>query len=59
MEKNLGVPVMAQGQQTQLGTMRLQGRFLALLSELRIQSCCELWCRSQTQLGSSIAVAMM
>ena len=32
---------------------------LALLSRLRIQCCCELWCRSQTQLGSGIAVAVV
>ena len=31
---------------------------LALLSVLRIQHCHELWCRSQTQLRSCIAVAM-
>ena len=29
----------------QLGTMRLQVRPLASLSALRIQHCCELWCR--------------
>ena len=42
----------------QLGTMRLQVRSLALLSGLMIQHCCELWCRSQTRLGSCIAVAL-
>ena len=30
-----------------LGTMRLQVRFLALLSGLGIWHCCELWCRLQ------------
>ena len=34
-------------------------RSLALLSGLRIQRCCELWCRSQMQLGSGVAVAMV
>ena len=29
---------------------------LALLSGLRIRYCCELWCRSQTWLGSDVAV---
>ena len=29
----------------QLGTMRLRVRSLGLLSGLRIQHCCELWCR--------------
>ena len=33
---------------------------LALLSGLRIRRCCELWCRSQMQLGSSrVAVAVV
>ena len=31
----------------------------ALLSGLRIQPCCELWCRSQMRLGSGIAVAVV
>ena len=30
----------------------------ALFSGIRIQHCCEPWCRSQTWLGSHIAVAM-
>ena len=30
----------------------------ASLSGLRIQRCCELWCRSQMWLGSGVAVAM-
>ena len=33
-------------------------RSLALLSGLRIRHCHELWCRSQTQLGSRVAVAL-
>ena len=28
------------------------------LTQLRIQRCHELWCRSQTQLGSGVAVAV-
>ena len=40
-----GVPVMAQWKQIQLGTLRLWVRSMALLSGLRIQRCCELWCR--------------
>ena len=35
------------------------GSTLAPLSGLRVQSCCELWCRSQTWLGTCIAVAVM
>ena len=34
-------------------------RALASLSGLRIRCCCELWCRSQTRLGSGIAVAVV
>ena len=34
-------------------------RSVALLSGLRIQHCHELWCRSQTQLGSCVAVALV
>jgi len=41
-----------------LVSMRMQVRSLALLSELRIQCCRELWRRSQTQLGSGIVVAV-
>ena len=33
-------------------------RSLVSLSRLRIPHCCELWCRSQTQLGSCVAVAV-
>ena len=50
---------MAQQQQTQLVSMRTCVRSLALLSGLRSQCCQELWCRSQMQLGSSVAVAMV
>ena len=35
------------------------GRSLALLSWLMIWCCCELWYRSQTQLGSHITVAVV
>ena len=38
--------------------MGLQVRSLALLGGLRILCCHELWCRSQTRLGSCIAVAL-
>ena len=34
-------------------------RSLASLSGLRIQHCPELWCRSQTWLGSRVAVAVV
>ena len=41
----LGVPVVVQGKQIQLGTMRLRVRSLAPLNGLRIWCCHELWCR--------------
>ena len=39
--------------------MRMKVSSLASLSELRIQCCCELWCRLHTQLRSGIAVAVV
>ena len=39
---------MAQQKQTQLISMRMQVRSLALLSASKIWCCHELWCRSQT-----------
>ena len=39
--------------------MRMQVPSLALLGGLRILCCHELWCRSQTQLRSDIAVALV
>ena len=53
-----GVPFMVQQKRTQLGTMRLRVRSLASLRGLRIRCCHELWCRSQTPLGSRVAVAL-
>jgi len=38
--------------------MRLRVPSLALISGLRIWCCPELWCRSQRQLGSGVAVAL-
>ena len=32
---------------------------LAPLGGLRIQHCCELWCRPQMQLGSGVAMAVV
>ena len=49
---------MAQGKQTQLVSMRMQVRSLASLSGLGIRHFHELWCRSQMQLGSGVAVAV-
>ena len=52
-DNKIGVPIVAQ----QKRIMRLRVWSPALLSGLRIQHCCELWYRSQTWLGSGIAVA--
>ena len=55
MSKNNGVPVVAQWS-IRLGTTRFQVRSLSLFTGLRIWRCCELWCKSQTRLGSGVAV---
>ena len=54
-----GVPVLAQWKQIQLGTMRLQVRSLASLSELKLHCYSELWCRLKMRLGSGVAVAVV
>ena len=54
----VGVPVVAQWL-TRLVPMKTWVQSLALLSGLRICYCYELLCRSQTQLRSSIAVAVV
>ena len=48
---------MAQWKRIRLGTRRWRVRPLASLGGLRIRGCHELWCRSQTRLGSCVAVA--
>ena len=55
----MGVPVVVQQKQIQLGTMRLRVRSLALLSRLTIRRCRELWWRLQTRLRSRITVALV
>ena len=52
------VPIMAQGKWILLVSMRMRVQFLALISRSGSQSCHELWCRSQTQLGSGIVMAV-
>ena len=47
---------MARWKGTRLVSMRMQVQSQASLRGLRIWHCHELWCRSQTQLGSGIAV---
>ena len=53
---NAGILVMVQWKWIWLGTMKLQVRSLVLLSGLRIWRFGELWRRSQTRLGSCVAV---
>ena len=53
-----GVPVVAQWKQIQVVSMRMRIQSLPSFSGLGIRRCHELWCRSQTQLGSHIAVAV-
>ena len=48
--KNPGVPVVALQNWIWLISVRSQVRSLASLHGLRIQHCCELWCRLQTRL---------
>ena len=55
LKYNLGVPIVVQWKQIWPGTMRL---WVPSLASLRIQRCCELWCRSQTWLGYGVAVAV-
>ena len=53
------VPVVAAQLLTNpLGTMWFWVQSLALLSELKIWCCHELWCRSQSWLGSGVAVTV-
>ena len=52
-----GVPTVAKQKQTLLVSLKMQVQSLALLGGLGIWHCHELWCRSQTWLGSRVAVA--
>ena len=45
-KKKKGVPIVAQQKRIWLASIRTQVQTLASLNELRIQHCCELWCRS-------------
>ena len=48
---------MVQWGQIPLISMGMWVRSLALISGSGIRHCCELWCRSQVQLGSQVAMA--
>ena len=54
-----GVPVVAQGKRIPLVSLRLQVQSLASLGGLRIQRSQEPRCRSQIQLGSGVAMAVV
>ena len=47
------------GKGSDVVSLRLRIQSLALFSGLRIQHCHKLWCRSQTQLRSRVAVAVV
>ena len=59
LKQSYGVPVVAQRKWIWLASMRTQVQSLASLSGLRIRHRHELWCRSQIQLWSHIAVAVV
>ena len=52
------IPIVAQRLMNPTSIPRICVPSLASLSGLRIRHCHELWCRSQTWLGSSVAVAV-
>ena len=54
----LGVPLVAQWLTNLTRNHEVWGSIPGLLSGLRIYCCHELWCRSQTCLGSRVAVAL-
>ena len=56
-KKKKGVPIVGQQKRIRLVSMRMWVRSLASLSGLGIWCCRELWCRSQTRLGSGVTVA--
>ena len=53
------VPVVAQQVMNPTSICEDSGLIPGLTHGLRIQHCCELWCRSQTALGSGVAVAVV
>ena len=57
-ERLCGVPVVAQWVTNPASIHEDASSIPGLVSGLRIRCCCELWCRSQIQLGSRLAVAV-
>ena len=56
---NIRVPTATQQKQIRLVSVRIWIQSLASLSGLRSWGCHKLWCKSQTWLGSRIAVAVV
>ena len=54
-----GVPIVAQRKLIQLASMRIRVQSLALISELGMRHCRELWSRLQMQLRSHVTVAVV
>ena len=54
-----GVPAVAQRVENLTRIHEDAGRYLALISGLRIQRCCKLWYRSWMWLGSGVDVAVV
>ena len=54
-----GVPVVVQWLTTSTRNHEVEGSIPSLAQWLKDQHCCELWCRPETQLGSSVAVALL
>ena len=59
LRANMGVPVMSQRLVNPASIHEDTGLIPGLISGLKIQRCCKLWCRSQIWLRSSIAVAVV
>ena len=54
----MGVPIVAQRVTNLTSILEDTGSILGLLSGLRMQHCCELWCRLQMWLRYCVAVAV-